>query len=124
MKPFFLAIAFIFSAVVSFAQIDQPAKDTITLKMMDSITVATYLQAGMVRQLPQIQDHYVFSGKKAVVFQLDQSQANLAGNVSRQFLAQIPGLNIWEMDGAGTQLNIGSRSTDMHRSIEMNKQFF
>ena len=27
---------------------------------------------------------------------------------------------MWEMDGAGTQLNVGSRGTDPHRSIEMN----
>jgi Fe(3+) dicitrate transport protein len=27
---------------------------------------------------------------------------------------------MWDMDGAGTQVNIGSRSTDSHRSIEMN----
>src|SRR6202044_272959 len=34
--------------------------------------------------------------------------------------ASIPGLNMREMDGAGTQVNIGTRGTDTHRSIEMN----
>ena len=40
--------------------------------------------------------------------------------MGRTALAKIPGLTMWEMDGAGTQLNIGSRGTDSHRSIEMN----
>jgi outer membrane receptor for Fe3+-dicitrate len=44
----------------------------------------------------------------------------LALNLGRTALAKIPGLTMWEMDGAGTQLNIGSRGTDSHRSIEMN----
>ncbi|HMG66273.1 MAG TPA: TonB-dependent receptor, partial [Chitinophagaceae bacterium] len=41
-------------------------------------------------------------------------------NLGRTALAKIPGLTMWEMDGAGTQLNIGTRGTDSHRSIEMN----
>jgi len=49
-----------------------------------------------------------------------QSGANLAANVSRMIFARIPGVNVWEMDGAGTQVNIGTRGTDTHRSIEMN----
>ena len=41
-------------------------------------------------------------------------------NLGRLQLAQILGLNMWQMDGTGTQLNIGTRGTDAHRDIEMN----
>lgn len=44
---------------------------------------------------------------------------NLAANVQRTAFAKFGGLKMWEMDGAGTQLNIGARGTDSHRCIEM-----
>jgi Fe(3+) dicitrate transport protein len=45
---------------------------------------------------------------------------NMSQNVVRTLFAKVPGLNTWDMDGAGTQVNIGFRGTDAHRSIEMN----
>jgi Fe(3+) dicitrate transport protein len=62
----------------------------------------------------------IYAGKKTNIIYLDGGKANLAVNNARMALAEIPGLNIWEMDGAGTQINIGTRGTDAHRSIEMN----
>jgi Fe(3+) dicitrate transport protein len=62
----------------------------------------------------------IYSGKRTNDIVPDATGANLAGNMTRMVLARIPGLNIWEMDGGGTQVNIGSRGTDTHRSIEMN----
>jgi len=67
-----------------------------------------------------VQGVYIFSGKKTNDIVPDASGANLAANNARMVFARIPGVNIWEMDGAGTQVNIGSRGTDTHRSIEMN----
>ena len=34
---------------------------------------------------------------------------NKAVNLSRQIYSKIPGLNIWESDGAGIQLGLGGR---------------
>ena len=89
-------------------------------KILDSVTVISFLKKGIVQPLPPVQRVYIFSGKKTINLRLDESKANLAGNLTRMAFAQIPGLNVWEMDGSGTQVNIGSRGTDAHRSIEMN----
>ncbi len=62
----------------------------------------------------------IYSGKKTNQVYLDASRMNLAQNISRTAFAQIPGLTMWDMDGAGLQINVGSRGTDSHRSIEMN----
>ncbi len=70
--------------------------------------------------LKNVEGLNIFAGKKTNVVQLHEGSANLAQNVGRMAFAQVPGLNVWDMDGAGTQINIGTRATDMHRSIEMN----
>jgi Fe(3+) dicitrate transport protein len=104
----------------SFSQQKIIQKDTATVQALNNVTVTAFLNQGLAQPLPPVVDMYIFAGKKTTEIQLDASNANLAGGVARQAFAQIPGLNIWEMDGAGTQVNIGSRSTDTHRSIEMN----
>jgi hypothetical protein len=72
------------------------------------------------KNLPDVSGQYIFSGKKTNIIYADPGKANLAGNNARTLFAQVPGINVWEMDGAGLQLNIGTRGTDMHRSIETN----
>ncbi|MEO8473729.1 MAG: TonB-dependent receptor [Chryseolinea sp.] len=70
--------------------------------------------------LPDLVGVYVFAGKKTASLELKNGDANLPQNLSRTIFAKIPGINMWDMDGAGTQMNIGTRGTDAHRSIEMN----
>ena len=118
MNNFLLAIAIGAPAFVS-AQTNQE-KDSIHLKLLDSVTIRSYTNAISPQALPNVDNVYLFSGKKTIGFRLDANRANLSANVARTAFAQIPGLNVWEMDGAGTQVNIGSRGTDTHRSIEMN----
>jgi Fe(3+) dicitrate transport protein len=62
----------------------------------------------------------IYSGKKTNLVYPDPTRNNLAQNIVRTAFAKIPGLTMWDMDGAGLQINIGSRGTDSHRSIEMN----
>ena len=70
--------------------------------------------------LPNATGTYIFAGKKTNLIYFNEGKANLANNTARMALAQVPGINVWEMDGAGLQINIGTRGTDPHRSIEMN----
>jgi Fe(3+) dicitrate transport protein len=70
--------------------------------------------------LPNATGTYIFAGKKTNLIYPNAGKANLANNTARMLLSQIPGVNVWEMDGAGLQINIGTRGTDPHRSIEMN----
>ena len=46
--------------------------------------------------------------------------ANLASNNSRQIYSQVAGLNIFQNDDAGLQLNIGGRGLDPNRSSNFN----
>ncbi|TWR27503.1 TonB-dependent receptor [Mucilaginibacter pallidiroseus] len=88
-------------------------KDTV---LLDSVLV----RESRSKSLPEVSGNYIFSGKKTNLVYADPGKANLAGNVARTLFSQVPGINVWEMDGAGLQLNIGTRGTDMHRSIETN----
>jgi len=90
--------------------------DTLRSKTLDSIIVS----ASPSKFLPEVQGLNIYSGKRTNDIIPDATGANLSANVVRMALARIPGINVWEMDGAGTQVNIGSRGTDTHRSIEMN----
>src|SRR6185295_3635546 len=62
----------------------------------------------------------IYAGKRTNTITMSHNVNGLSFNLGRTALAKIPGLIMWDMDGAGTQLNIGSRGTDSHRSIEMN----
>lgn len=70
-------------------------------------------------RLPEVLGTQIFAGKKTDLLTVTD-QSNLPQNVGRMIFAKIPGINLWDMDGAGTQLNISTRGTDAHRSIEMN----
>lgn len=70
--------------------------------------------------LPEVKGTTIFSGKRTNVVHLSNAEANLSQNLGRMVFAKMPGVNLWDMDGAGTQMNIGTRGTDAHRSIEMN----
>ncbi|MFA6087093.1 TonB-dependent receptor family protein [Mucilaginibacter sp.] len=106
-----LACAFITG--ICQAQAQTIKKDTIKL---DSVII----KESRSKNLPDVLGTYIFSGKKTNIIYADPGKANLAGNVARTLFSQVPGINAWEMDGAGLQLNIGTRGTDMHRSIETN----
>lgn len=93
--------------------------DTLPVKELKEVIVNTMIK-DTIQYLPNVKGTNIFAGKKTNSIKLDGAKANLAQNNIRQAFAKIPGLTMWDMDGAGTQLNVGSRGTDSHRSIEMN----
>ena len=62
----------------------------------------------------------IYAGKKTEVIQVAQIPANIASNNARQIYAQISGLNIYQNDDAGIQLNIGGRGLDPNRTSNFN----
>ncbi|XOV92609.1 MAG: TonB-dependent receptor domain-containing protein [Bacteroidota bacterium] len=62
----------------------------------------------------------IYEAKKTEVIQLDNLVASKAVNVSRQIYSRVPGLNIWENDGAGLQLGIGGRGLSPNRTSNFN----
>ena len=73
-----------------------------------------------IRRMKDFEETSVFAGKKNEVILLELSMANLASNNARQIYNQIPGLNIYQNDDAGIQLNIGGRGLDPNRTSNFN----
>lgn len=62
----------------------------------------------------------IYASKKTESIQVEGKNANLATNNARQIFNSIPGLNIWESDGAGLQLGIGGRGLSPNRTSNFN----
>lgn len=73
-----------------------------------------------IRRLRSVEGTAIFAGKKTEVILLDQKVMNAAANNARQIYAQIAGLNIYEANDAGLQLNIGGRGLDPNRTSNFN----
>ncbi|MFD2698586.1 TonB-dependent receptor domain-containing protein [Mesonia sediminis] len=71
-------------------------------------------------RLRDVEETAIYAGKKTEVILIDQSMANLANNNARQLYSQVAGLNIFQNDDAGLQLNIGGRGLDPNRTANFN----
>lgn len=73
-----------------------------------------------VIRLNAIEGSAIYASKKNEVILMENTMANKATNNSRQVYAKVPGLNIWESDGLGMQLEIGARGLSPHRTSNFN----
>jgi len=88
--------------------------------LSEVVIIARKKRIFQLRRLKDFEGTSVFAGKKSEVINLNGSMANLASNNSRQIYSQIAGLNIFQNDDAGLQLNIGGRGLDPNRSSNFN----
>ncbi len=73
-----------------------------------------------IKRLNDVEETSIYAGKKTEVVLVEQSMANLASNNARQIYSQVAGLNIFQNDDAGLQLNIGGRGLDPNRTANFN----
>jgi len=73
-----------------------------------------------LNRLNRVEGTAIYAGKKSEVVLLDQTVGNLAANNARQIYSQVVGLNIYENNDAGLQLNIGGRGLDPNRTANFN----
>jgi len=73
-----------------------------------------------IRKLRAIEGYMITQGKKNEAINVEKMDANKATNLSRQIFAKIPGLNIWESDGAGIQIGLGGRGLNPSRNSNFN----
>ena len=73
-----------------------------------------------LKRMQDFEKTAIYAGKKTEVVLVQQSMANLAANNARQIFNQVPGLNIYQNDDAGLQLNIGGRGLDPNRTSNFN----
>ncbi len=115
----FLALLIFYSG--TFGQQGAVHMDTsIKVKLLDSITLHSYLYRNAVKSLSAVQGTYIFSGKKTEVINLTQIPADVTNKTGRQVFAKIPGIFVYDMDGSGNQVNIAARGLDPHRGWEFN----
>lgn len=106
--------------------LENKKKDPITLsikKVEELNEVVLNAQKRKVFNLSRLGDYEgtsIYAGKKTEVIQVGQITANIASNNARQIYAQISGLNIYQNDDAGLQLNIGGRGLDPNRTSNFN----
>ncbi|MBX9779990.1 MAG: TonB-dependent receptor [Chitinophagaceae bacterium] len=106
-------------STISIAHAQQLNKsDTILVRWLDSVRVISSQQTRSWVNEPS--GNYMFSGKKTEQIKLSGSSADIAGKNARQIFATVPGVFVYDMDGAGNQINIGARGLDPHRSWEFN----
>ncbi|MCS7005621.1 MAG: TonB-dependent receptor [Cytophagales bacterium] len=70
--------------------------------------------------LNPVENMSIYEGKKTELVEIKDVIANLSTNNARQVFGKIPGLNIWESDGAGLQLGIGARGLSPNRMGNFN----
>ena len=96
---------------------------TITLlgiQEMDQVNITRKRLADFdVGYLPPIKGVQIYTGTNAVIQLENLSGAKSTAN-PREMFAKVPGLNIWESDGAGIQIGIGGRGLSPNRTANFN----
>lgn len=73
-----------------------------------------------LRNLKQVEGTAIYAGKKSEVVLMENLTTNTATNNARQIYAQVVGLNIYENNDGGLQLNIGGRGLNPNRTANFN----
>jgi Fe(3+) dicitrate transport protein len=71
-------------------------------------------------RLRDIEGTAIYAGKKTEVVILSKQMGNMAINSPRQVFSRVVGLNIYESNEGGLQLNVGGRGLDPNRSSHFN----
>ncbi|MEM9340975.1 MAG: TonB-dependent receptor, partial [Bacteroidota bacterium] len=90
-------------------------------KSLDEIEViAERAQTIGISRLRAVEGFGIYEAKKNELIMLDDFAANKVTNNARQVFAKVPGLNIWESDCAGLQLDIAARGLGPSRTANFN----
>lgn len=89
------------------------------LQLSEALVTAKKLEQFDVGFLPAIRGVQITTGTNSVIELQQLSGAKSTAN-PREIFAKIPGLNIWENDGAGIQIGIGGRGLSPDRAANFN----
>ncbi|MFO0322587.1 MAG: TonB-dependent receptor family protein [Bacteroidota bacterium] len=73
-----------------------------------------------ISRLNNVEGTAIYAGKKTEAVYLDDLNANLAANNSRQIFSKVAGINIFENDGSGSNIGIGGRGLNPNRISNFN----
>ena len=94
--------------------------DEIT-RELDGVEVTDeHISISGISRLRAVEGLSIYEAKKNELIILDDFAANKVSNNARQVFARVPGLNIWESDFAGLQLDIAARGLGPSRTANFN----
>ncbi|MCE3294619.1 MAG: hypothetical protein K0R65_333 [Crocinitomicaceae bacterium] len=105
-------------AVKSEAEINVRLKAKIT-ELDETKIIQKKLNNFEIGYLPPVRGVQIATGTNAIIQTENQQGAKSTGN-PRELFAKIPGLNIWESDGAGIQMGVGGRGLSPNRAANFN----
>ena len=117
MKYLYLSLAFgmlLFSSVGA-------QNDSVRIVDLKAVQVKSKPAASpLIKSLPTLHGTSITSGRRNAILQVADMPLNYAQKNAQQVFAKVPGAMVYDMDGAGNQINIALRGLDPHRSWEMN----
>lgn len=117
MNRIFILLGFTILVINSYGQTQI---DTSKVRQLSEITVVGLEQRNSITRLQPISGTYIFDGKKSEIISLKSFDGNITDKTGRQIFAKVPGVFVYDMDGAGNQINISTRGLDPHRGWEFN----
>jgi len=87
---------------------------------METVIVTDSKEMNGFSKLGAVSSGYIVAGKKNDLILLGKIDANLALNNSRQVFSKVAGVNIWENDGSGIQMNVSTRGLSQNGTLEFN----
>ncbi|MEM6397699.1 MAG: TonB-dependent receptor [Bacteroidota bacterium] len=87
---------------------------------LEKVEVKADRRTSGITRLKAVENFAIYEAKKNEVIVLDDFAANKGANNARQVFAKVPGLNIWESDFAGLQLDIAARGLGPSRTANFN----
>ncbi len=121
----YLCVIFLLAAASLFGGGDSLKLDSLKRKPKRIDLEAIEVVAGKdnsfgISRLNNIEGTTIFAGKKSEAIYLQDLNANLAANNSRQVFSKIAGINIFENDGSGATIGIGGRGLNPNRISNFN----
>ncbi|MEL6191179.1 MAG: TonB-dependent receptor [Bacteroidota bacterium] len=87
---------------------------------LEAVEIVAQKRTTGITRLKSVDGFGIYEAKKNEVIVLDDFAANKVANTARQVFAKVPGLNIWESDFAGLQLDIAARGLGPSRTANFN----
>ncbi len=121
-----LIYIFLFLTGFVFSQSDSLRNDSLKKKSKKDIElneieiVAEKDNSFGISRLNNVEGTTIYAGKKTEAIYLQDLNANLAANNSRQVFSKIAGINIFENDGSGATIGIGGRGLNPNRISNFN----
>ncbi|HLA57584.1 MAG TPA: hypothetical protein VK622_02425, partial [Puia sp.] len=83
MHFYFRGKVFLFLPLLYISISLQAQEDSFKIKVLDSVTVTSYLLNISAKPLPPFENVYIFAGKKTVELNLEANRDNLSANTAR-----------------------------------------